>query len=249
MAFEWSTVGTVLVNGVRLGYRECGDPAGVPAVLLHGTGSSSSTWNRLAPRLADAGHRVIAFDLRGHAGSGKTPDYLLASLRDDLLGLLHRFDLRDAVLIGHSVGAYAALAAAQHSPHLISRLVLEDLAAPPRHLPPFPGGLLRLVAAAGAVVTARPGHALAVMGSIVLQLVRPDPAWWSRLSGVRQPALVFSGGPTSLIPPRRLAEMTAALPDARLATIPVGHRVHSLAPEAFHTEVMAFLNATEPARA
>ena len=243
MAFEWSTVGTVMVNGVRLGYRECGDAAGVPAVLLHGTGSSAGTWDKLAPGLVATGHRVIAIDLRGHAGSERTADYLLGSLRDDVLGLLNLLQLRDVVLIGHSVGAYAALAAALHSPHLIARLVLEDLAAPPRR-----GGLLRLVAAAGSALPARSGHALAVMSAIVLQLVRPDPEWWARLSSLRQPTLVFSGGPTSFIPPRRLAEMTAAIPGARLATIPVGHRVHSLAPEAFHAEVMTFLTVSEPAR-
>ncbi|MCO8269049.1 alpha/beta hydrolase [Actinoplanes sp. TRM 88003] len=243
MAFEWSTVGTVVINGVRLGYRECGDTAGVPAVLLHGTGSSADTWDRLAPQLVGAGHRVIAIDLRGHAASDRTSDYRLASLRDDVLGLIDHFDLSDVVLIGHSVGAYAALAAAQHSPHLITRLVLEDLAAPPRW-----GGVLRLMAAAGSGLPGRSGHALAVMGAIVSQLVRPDPEWWARLGGVRQPTLVLSGGPTSCIPPRRLAEMTAAIPGARLATIPVGHRVHSLAPEAFHAEVMAFLNASVPAR-
>ncbi len=232
-----------MVNGVRLGYRECGDPAGQPAVLLHGTGSSADTWDRFAPRLAAAGHRVVAIDLRGHAGSGRTGDYRLESLRDDVLGLLETLALRDAVLIGHSVGAYAALAATLHSPHLISRLVLEDLAAPPRRLH---GGLLRLAAMAATVLTTRPDHPLGVMGAIVTQLVRPDPQWWARLAGVRQPVLVLSGGPASWIPPRRLADVTATLPDARLATIPVGHRVHSLAPDAFQAEVMAFLGALEP---
>jgi hypothetical protein len=42
MVFAWSTVGSVVVGGVRLGYREAGDPAGVPAALLHGTGSSAA---------------------------------------------------------------------------------------------------------------------------------------------------------------------------------------------------------------
>src|SRR5690242_18096536 len=170
MSSPWSTVGTVQVNGVRLGYRESGDPAGVPAVLLHGTGSSASTWDRLVPRLTAAGYRAIAVDLRGHAASARTGDYALAALRDDLLGLLETRGLFGALVIGHSVGGYAALAAALHSPDRIARLVLEDPAAPPRRLGPVPGGLLRLLTLAESGLAARRDHRFGVMASIVLQL-------------------------------------------------------------------------------
>src|SRR5690349_18234452 len=112
MASERSTDGAVTVNGVRLSYRRAGDADGVPVMLLHGSGSSASTWDRLTPHLTAAGHRTIAVDLRGHGRSSRTCDYSLTSLRDDVLALLDAFALPDAVLIGHSVGAYAALAAA-----------------------------------------------------------------------------------------------------------------------------------------
>lgn len=242
----WSAVGTVVVNGVRLGYREAGDPGGVPAVLLHGTGSGAGTWEVLAPRLGALGHRVIALDLRGHGASGRSRDYSLASLRDDLLGLIEAWDLREAVLIGHSVGGHAALAAALHSPGRIARLVLEDLAAPPQRPEPVRGSPVALLAAVAQIITARRDYDLRAMGSIFRQVTRPDPGWWARLGEVRQPALVLSGGPASCIPPRRLADAVAAMPDARLATIPVGHRVHSLAPDAFFAEVAQFLGHGEP---
>ena len=78
--------------------------------------------------------------------------------------------------------------------------------------------------------------------SIFRQLSRPDLDWWARLGEVRQPTLILSGGPSSFIPPHRLAEAAAAIPGARLSTIPVGHRVHSLAPDRFAAEVVAFLH-------
>ena len=254
MGFAWSAVGTVEVNGVRLGYRESGDRAGTPAVLLHGTGSSAGTWDRFAARLAAAGYRAIAVDLRGHATSDRPGRYALSSLRDDVLGLLETFALRDTVLIGHSVGGHAALAAALHAPGRVARLVLEDLAAPPRlsprpsprlwpRLPAGPRGInpFQVLAAAAGILTARRDYDLRALGSILRQLSRPDPAWWARLGEVRHPTLILSGGPASPIPPRRLAEATLAIPGARLATIPVGHRVHSLAPDRFATEVLGFL--------
>jgi len=245
---QWSTVDAVVVGGVHLGYREAGDPGGHPAVLVHGTGSSSGTWDRFAARLAAAGHRVVAVDLRGHATSARTGDYALGAIRDDLLGVMAALGLRDALVVGHSVGGYAALAAAVRRPYRISRLVLEDLAAPPRRRTPVTSGAHRLLTGVAALA-ARRDRPLGAMASIFAQLARPDPRWWARLGEVRQPALVLSGGPASCIPPRRLAEVAAAMPDARLATIPVGHRIHSLAPDAFHAEVSAFLAAADAADA
>jgi len=237
-----SAVRTCEVNAVRLSYRDCGDPADPAVVLLHGSGSDAATWDRFIPRLAAAGYRCIALDLRGHAASARTADYSLTSIRDDVLHLLVALDLRGTTLIGHSVGGYAALAAALHSPERIARLVLEDLAAPPRCAAPtsVTGALRALVAAAG-ILTRRRNYELRAAVSIIRQLSRPDPGWWARLDEVRTPTLVLSGGPTSCIPPQRLADVTAAVAGARLATIPVGHRVHSLAPGPFAAEVMAFL--------
>lgn len=246
MTFDWSTVGTVVVNGVRLGCRESGDPAGATVVLLHGSGSSARTWDRFTARLTTAGHRVIAVDLRGHATSARPGDYALSSIRDDVLDLVETLMLRDAVLIGHSVGGYAALAAALQAPDRIARLVLEDLAAPPRQ-PGSASGIspLQALAAAAGILVGRRDFELRAVGSILRQLSRPDLEWWGRLGEVRQPTLILSGGPTSFIPPERLADVTAAIPGARLTTIPVGHRVHSLAPDQFSAEVLEFL--AEPA--
>ncbi|MEV6845020.1 alpha/beta hydrolase [Actinoplanes sp. NPDC051411] len=242
MTFAWSTVGTVHVNGVRLGLREAGDPAGAPVLLLHGSGSNARTWDRFAARLTAAGRRALAIDLRGHGTSARPGHYSLASIRDDVLDLLDRLSLRGAVLVGHSVGGYAALAAAQQAPERVGALILEDLAAPPRLRSPLNGfNPLQALAAAAGIFTARRDYELRAVGSILRQLTRPDAGWWARLSEVEQPTLILSGGPASCIPPARLAEVTGEISGARLATIPVGHRVHSLAPDQFAAETLRFL--------
>ncbi|GAA2631165.1 alpha/beta fold hydrolase [Paractinoplanes durhamensis] len=236
----------VAIDGVRLGYRESGDPAGPPVVLLHGTGSSAGTWDRFGARLTAAGHRVIAVDMRGHGTSARTRRYPLAALGDDVLGLLEALDLRDAVLVGHSVGAYSALATALRAPERVAALALEDLAAPPKVAASGKGVRpVQVLSAVAAILTTRRDYQLRAVGSILRQLSRPDLQWWGRLAGVRQPTLMLSGGPSSIIPPQRLAEATAAIPGARMTTIPVGHRVHSLAPDRFATEVMEFLAKAE----
>jgi 3-oxoadipate enol-lactonase len=265
MPEQRSVVSTLEVNAVRLSYRDCGDPDAPPVLLLHGSGSDAATWDRFVVRLTAAGYRCLAVDLRGHAGSARCGDYSLTGLRDDVRQLLERLALTDVTVIGHSVGGYAALAADLASPGRIGRLVLEDLAAPPRPAAPgapgrtvptgraVPAGragrtdltdltrLLRGLAAAIGILTRRRNYHLRAAASFIRQLSRPDADWWARLDQVRTPTLILSGGPASCIPPQRLAEVAAAIPGARLTTIPVGHRVHSLAPQRFADEVLAFL--------
>ena len=53
-------------NGIELAYDDLGDAGAPPAVLLHALGEAAEDWSDLAPRLVDAGRRVLAFDLRGN---------------------------------------------------------------------------------------------------------------------------------------------------------------------------------------
>src|SRR5687767_12844915 len=55
----------VAVNGIRMHYLEWGDATGVPLVWAHGSGSRAYEIRALAPRLAQAGYRVLAVDVRG----------------------------------------------------------------------------------------------------------------------------------------------------------------------------------------
>ena len=85
---------------------------GDPIVLIHGMGSSSATWNDCAPLLA-ADHHVVVVDLLGH-GRSPVPDDPAEYTRDaalaDLDDVLAMLAPAPAVLVGHSLGGYLALA-------------------------------------------------------------------------------------------------------------------------------------------
>ena len=90
-------------DGVELFVKDWG--SGRPVVLIHGWPLSADAWDEQSLALAEAGYRVIAYDRRGFGRSDK-PDsgYDYDTLTGDLAGLLEEHDLRDAALVGFSMG-------------------------------------------------------------------------------------------------------------------------------------------------
>lgn len=104
-------------DGARVRVHVAG--TGPTVVLVHGFALHGGSWNLVSRDLVERGHRVIAFDLRGHGGS-TSPDGTVVTeeLVGDLLEVVERFEVEDAVLVGHSTGGYVALAALVERPEL-----------------------------------------------------------------------------------------------------------------------------------
>lgn len=96
-------VGTENSGAIELHYADHG--AGPPVVLIHGYPLSGRAWDRQIPTLLAAGHRVITYDRRGFGNSSQpATGYDYDTFAADLNTLLDTLDLRDAVLVGHSMG-------------------------------------------------------------------------------------------------------------------------------------------------
>jgi non-heme chloroperoxidase len=79
--------------------------AGRPVVLVHAWGLSGHMWNAQLLALVDAGLQVVTIDLRGHGRSDRSPaGYDLDTMAADVLAVVDQLDLRDVVLVGHSMG-------------------------------------------------------------------------------------------------------------------------------------------------
>jgi pimeloyl-ACP methyl ester carboxylesterase len=226
---------------VELHHREGGPPDAPAVVLLHGGGSRGATWDLFTPALLAAGHRVVVPDLRGHAGSPRSRPYTLEHHRDDVIALLDRLRLDRLMLIGHSLGGFAATLVAQAQPDRVTRLVLEDPPVPPRHTGAGKVSLGRLLLLSIGTADPRRRYDRLALTSAITQLRQAHPGWWDALPAITAPTLLLSGGPSSHIAPARLAEVAALIPRCELVTVPVGHRVHSTAPEEFRRTVMNFL--------
>jgi pimeloyl-ACP methyl ester carboxylesterase len=84
--------------------------AGPAIVLLHGFPLSKETWDAQAAALRQRA-RVVRFDLRGLGASGVPPGpYLMESLAGDVAAVLDALQIERAVVAGHSLGGYVALA-------------------------------------------------------------------------------------------------------------------------------------------
>lgn len=78
---------------------------GRAVVLIHGWPLSATAWEAQVPALQAAGYRVVAYDRRGFGRSDKPAsgfDY--DTLSNDLARLINERDLRDATLVGFSMG-------------------------------------------------------------------------------------------------------------------------------------------------
>ncbi len=90
-------------------------------VLAHGYGFSLDSWNLVVPLLVSSGHRVITFDQRGHAGSTIGSDGVGSTqMASDYAAVLEHHDVRDAVLVGHSMGGFLSVAFLLEHPDVVS---------------------------------------------------------------------------------------------------------------------------------
>ena len=97
------TVGQENSTPIELYYEDHG--SGPAVVLLHGWPVDSRSWEPQLHALLEAGHRVIVYDRRGFGRSSRpTEGYDFDALAGDLDKLLDELDLREATLIGFSLG-------------------------------------------------------------------------------------------------------------------------------------------------
>lgn len=111
-------------DGGDLHLIERGRADGRPLVFLHGVTLSSKIWHYQLRDLGDE-FRVIALDQRGHGLSvAGSEGYGLAKLARDLVTVLEKLDLHDAVIIGHSMGGFATMQFCINHPDVLAERVV-----------------------------------------------------------------------------------------------------------------------------
>ncbi len=112
----------LLYKNTKISYSDTGK--GTAMVLLHGFLENQTMWQDLVPELSKR-NRVITIDLLGH-GETECLGYV-QTMEDNaevVQAVLSRLRIRKAVLVGHSMGGYVALAFAELFPEKMKGLVL-----------------------------------------------------------------------------------------------------------------------------
>lgn len=90
-------------DGTRLFVRDWGE--GAPIVFTTSWALTSEMWAYQVAHLSERGHRCIAYDRRGHGRSdAAAAGYDMDTFADDLASVIESLDLKDVVLVGHSLG-------------------------------------------------------------------------------------------------------------------------------------------------
>jgi non-heme chloroperoxidase len=123
------TVGQENTTPIELYYEDHG--TGPAVVLVHGWPLDSRSWEPQVQPLLAAGYRVVTYDMRGFGRSSRpTTGYDFDTLAADLDALLTQLDLRDATLVGFSLGTGEVVRyiGAHGTARLRSCVIIESLA-------------------------------------------------------------------------------------------------------------------------
>ena len=114
-------------NGIRLHYLDYGIAGRRPMLCVHGAAAHAHWFDFVAPGLR-ADHHVRSLDLRGHGDSAwaEQNTYAFRTFAEDIEALAAKLDLRDFVLVGHSMGGMASLLYAATYPGRAGALVIVD---------------------------------------------------------------------------------------------------------------------------
>ncbi len=255
---------------VELAYRAYGT-SGPALVILHGLLGSSGNWHTLASKAFAPHFRVFALDLRGHGRSPHALPIDYPTMAADVLAFMDRHHLKQAHLLGHSMGGKVAMELALDAPERVDHLIVVDIA--PRAYTPRHHHILQALQAVDpsryenrkaidkALAASLPEDAIR---QFLLKNLQYDTqtrrySWQVDLKGLvyyydrinaaisnhRQfagPTLFVRGARSDYLSEVDLPTIRQLFPQAQLVTIPeAGHWVHADAPEAFAHAVLSFL--------
>ena len=117
------------LDNVDLHFCEDGDPEGRPVVFANSLGTDLRLWDKIIPMLPD-GLRLIRFDKRGHGlTSCPKPPFTMGALVSDIEALCDHLDVKDAVIVGCSVGGLIAQGIAVKRTDQVRAMVLANTGA------------------------------------------------------------------------------------------------------------------------
>lgn len=118
------------LDGILVYVEDLNSSSDKVITFIHGFGGSTYSWRNNKQYFAENGFRVILMDLKGFGLSqkGVNLDYSHGSQADLVKGVLDYLQVRNTILVGHSMGGNIATVLTQKYPDMVTKLVLVDAA-------------------------------------------------------------------------------------------------------------------------
>jgi pimeloyl-ACP methyl ester carboxylesterase len=106
---------------------------GQPFLILHGFLGMSDNWKSLGNKFSEKSYQIHLIDQRNHGRSFHSNVFNYEVLVEDLKQYCDHHQLKDIIILGHSMGGKTAMLFATTYPELVSKLIIADIA--PRFYP------------------------------------------------------------------------------------------------------------------
>ena len=244
--------------------------AALPAVVfIHGAQLDHSVWILQSRYLAHHGYSVLALDLPGHVRSGGAPLTSVEDMATWVIAALDAAGVKQAALVGHSMGSLIAIEAAGTAPERISKLALIGTAVPMKVSPdlltatrddePLAQDMVNIWShSTYAAKPSNPGPGFWIVGANLRLMQRIKPGAMhadfnacnaytrglERAAAITCPALLVLGSDDIMTQPRAARELQAALKNARTVNVSAcGHSLMAERPDAVLDALKGFLAA------
>ncbi|HNP19574.1 MAG TPA: alpha/beta fold hydrolase [Fulvivirga sp.] len=252
---------------MKLFYRELGE--GSPMIILHGLFGSSDNWLSIAKILSES-FKVYSVDQRNHGQSPHNEEFNYSVMAEDLKKFIESNNIKNPIIMGHSMGGKTAMEFAVNNPDSWSKLIVVDIA--PKAYPVHHDKILEGLRSLDLDTLTSRGEADKQLSEYVPQLgVRQfllknlargtDGFEWkinlpvitdnieiigeglSKVLDKEKPVLFINGQNSDYITPQDKGLIEETFPGAELVTIDnAGHWVHAEQPEVFLNTVKNFIN-------
>lgn len=115
--------------------------SGKPFVILHGFLGMSDNWKTLGTRWSEDGYEVHLLDQRNHGRSFQSDEFSYKVMAEDLKNYCDKHNLKEIILLGHSMGGKVAMQFAVTYPEMVSKLIVADIG--PKGYPPHHQDILK----------------------------------------------------------------------------------------------------------
>ncbi len=114
---------------------------GRPFIFLHGFLGMSDNWKTLGTKFSEIGYEAHLIDQRNHGRSFHSDEFNYELMVQDLNSYIEAHQLKDIILLGHSMGGKTAMLFAVDHPNLIEKLIIADIS--PRFYPTHHDDILK----------------------------------------------------------------------------------------------------------